>query len=66
MPTQEQAKQWFDVVNNLQKWFYNDSEGVEKQRLAHFIKIGIVAPIDFARRQNGAARVASITSHAKI
>ncbi|MDQ3902254.1 MAG: hypothetical protein M3247_01175 [Thermoproteota archaeon] len=59
-PTPEECRQCIKVVHDLQREFYpehnNDNDkGIERKRFAHFVKIGIVAPVDFARRQNGAA-----------
>jgi hypothetical protein len=53
-PTPEEARQCTNIIHKLQEQFYPSYKPLERKRLAHFIKIGIVAPIDFARRQNGA------------
>jgi hypothetical protein len=53
VPTQEQARACISVIGDVHKKFYSDIE-LEVARHAHFLKVGVVAPIDFARRQSGA------------
>lgn len=55
-PTPEECRKCISVINELQEKFYVPTEKtpLERKRFAHFIKIGIVSIIDFARRQNGA------------
>ncbi len=53
MPSREQAQACIKLTQDLKTKFYNSS-GLEVDRYAHFLKIGVVAPIDFARRQSGA------------
>jgi hypothetical protein len=51
-PSQEEARRCIYVMRQLQKQFYSESK--EMKRFAHFLKVGVVAPVDFARRQSGA------------
>jgi hypothetical protein len=53
VPTQEQAQACIKLIQDIQKKFYGSS-GLEGDRHAHFLKVGVVAPIDFTRRQSGA------------
>jgi hypothetical protein len=53
-PTPEEARQCIEVIHELQQEFYPAIKDPERKRFAHILKIGIAAPVDFARRQNGA------------
>ena len=55
-PTPEECSKCISVIKELQEKFYVPTERtpLERKRFAHFIKIGIVSIVDFARRQNGA------------
>jgi hypothetical protein len=58
LPTPLQAQECLEVIEELQEKFYpvNIRDGIERKRLSHFIKIGLVGVISFARRQLGAVR----------
>ncbi len=55
-PTPEEAMECIKVLFELQEKFYQYTakRPFERKRFAHFIKVGLVSVIDFARRQCGA------------
>jgi hypothetical protein len=55
-PTPEECRECIKVMSELQNKFYSptDKRPFERKRFAHFVKVGVVAPLDFARRQCGA------------
>jgi len=52
MPSREQAQACIKLTQHIRTQFY--SSGLETDRYADFLKVGVVAPVDFARRQSGA------------
>lgn len=62
-PTPEESRECIKSLLELQGKFYQPTEKrpVERNRFAHFIKIGIVSVVDFARRQCGAVEGHGIT-----
>ena len=57
-PTAEEARECIKVMLELQQKFYQSTtkRPFERKRFAHFIKIGLVSIVDFARRQCGAVQ----------
>jgi hypothetical protein len=57
-PTPEEAIECIKVMLELQQKFYQPTtkRPFERKRLAHFIKVGLVSIVDFARRQCGAVQ----------
>jgi hypothetical protein len=52
MPSREQAQACIKLTQHIRTQFY--SSDLETDRFADFLKVGVVAPVDFARRQSGA------------
>lgn len=52
-PTQQEARDCINIIKQVKDRFYSQTE-IASSRFSHFLKIGIVAPVDFARRQSGA------------
>jgi len=61
-PTPEEARECIRVMLELQEKFYQPAakRPLERKRFAHFLKIGLVSIIDFARRQCGAVETHGI------
>ena len=57
-PTSEEARECIKVILELQERFYQPTtkRPFERRRFAHFIKVGLVSVIDFARRQCSAVQ----------
>lgn len=57
-PTPEECRAAIDITERTQSRFYMNflpERPIERKRYAHFLKIGLVSVVDFARRQCGAA-----------